>query len=119
MIKIKCSRKEKELIREVIDIQLDNLSKIVTGECPVDLKLFCIQNEIDPQELRVMTIKNMMRFERVKRNPNTLFFLDSDNLSIFRHILFNLAKKNNKKAKINIWRKIFQYDRTIEFYNPN
>lgn len=121
MITINCTKKERNLIRQVIDIQLKNLEAIVQGVCPMELDEFCEEYEIDRDAITTYAIQNMERFQKVKNDPTKLFFLDDDNLSIFRHILFNLkTKKPSKiKAKKMIWRKIFKVEKTLKFYNPN
>lgn len=119
MIKIRCSKKEKELIRQVIDLQLESLRSIVEQQCHTDLLLFCIEHEVDKEGLLSCAQKNIERFMKVKDNPNLLFFLDSDNLSIFRHILANLPKKKFKKTKKKVWRRIFQVEKILTLYNPN
>jgi hypothetical protein len=121
VIKIVCSRKEKELIREVIDVQLDNLKKLLSGDAPVDLKLHCIQNEIEIDELNKLFIKNLVRFQKVKDDPNTLFSLDEENLSIFRHILCHYQRrvKGYKKTRAKIWRKIFHYEKLFTEFQTN
>lgn len=120
MIKIKCSKREKELIRRIVDLQIQSLSTIVNETCEKDLVLFCIEQEIEKERLLNCAQQNIERFLKIRESPNNLFFLDPDNLSIFRHILANLPKtKRYKKTRQKIWRKIFQHEKILTFYNPN
>jgi hypothetical protein len=104
----------------VVSVQIDNLTEIVNHETPVDLTLFCLQKEINQQDLTNKFIRNIGSFKKVKENPDSLFeLLDKDNLSIFRHILCHLKVKGRKKTKARIWRKLFHYEQLFKYQNLN
>jgi hypothetical protein len=120
MMKLQLSKRQKKLIIKVVDIQLDNLSKIVCDQTPQDMTLFCIENEITMKEVRKMAIKNMIHFDGIKNDPTTLLSLDNDNLQIFRHILQTFVKDSKLiRAKAQVWRKITQFENMVKLYHPN
>lgn len=120
MIKLELSKKEKQLIVKVVDIQLESLSKIVCENTHVDLTMFCLENQTSMAELRKSAIKNMMQFDAVKNDPTTLLSLDTDNLQIVRHILQSWVKdKKLKRAKSTVWRKLSQFSNMVQLYHPN
>lgn len=118
MIKLSLSQKEKRVIVQAVEIQVNNLTRIASNEIPIDLELFCIQNNIARNKLRKMAIKNMLKFSGVKEDPTTLLTLDNDNLRIFRHILNTMVKGKKKEKKV-IWRKLFQFEKMVTLYHPN
>jgi hypothetical protein len=120
MIKIQLSKRQKRLIIKVVDIQLENLSKIVCDETPIDMPIFCIENEISMAEIRKMAIKNMAHFDGIKKDPTTLLSLDNDNLQIFRHILQTFVNDSKLRlAKSQVWRKLNQFENMVKLYHPN
>lgn len=119
MFTVLLTNAEKRIIRRIAKIQIASISTIVTGDCPEDLELHCIVEQISRDELVENAMLNLQKFEWIKDKPSALFELDEDNLNICKHILvryFNNPKYNIGKRRM--WKKFILLENIayVDFY---
>lgn len=98
---------ETKLIRKIARIQLASLKTIIDKEVDEDLTMFCIENEIEEEELMEDVLNTMQIFEEIHQDPREFFYLPDEDMSISKHVLFNFFKKKKyRNSKRRLVRKI-------------
>lgn len=110
-MKVSLTARQRKLIKEIIKIQLDALRAILNDDSEEDITLFCIENEIDRNKLKIHTQANIEEWEYMYKNPSRVLDLEEVSFSNFKHILSTTPfKKSQKKTVSQVWRKIVVFD---------
>ena len=123
MIIEKLTGAQKRVIKDVCQLEIRALNSLLNEGLSKDVHLLLSQHEGATEDEFFDILHNQrLRFGNVLKDPSLLFKLKDEDLSIFRHILFNLEEIEDKPdncitvkyphAIKNIWRKLF----TVEQY---
>lgn len=117
MIHLQLTIAQKKVIREICEIEIDSLTEMLE-DGPDDESTLLLQqtgSTIEEYNAKIKTMRD--QFFEIQKNPEDLFKLDEDNISLFRHILFNLEEADEKpedcitikypQAIKNLWSKLF------------
>jgi hypothetical protein len=107
MILVPLNKKQRELVRKVALIQLDAISDLIEDNFEEGAVLYCLKNDLDEDDFQVALRDQLRVWTQVKLKPCTIGFLDIDNISIMKTLLFRyFDKPKYKKAKYRIWKKL-------------
>lgn len=103
---------QQKIIRKICKIQLESLTRLLEdqGHNEQDVVMVLIENEISEDEFKSKLIDRMHSFEIIKADPQQLPSMSDEDVSVFRHVLFNLEhlyKDKYPKAIANIWSRLF------------
>ena len=101
---------QQRIIRDVCLTHLASLERVYNKDSSVDVELVLAQHEVDPIDFKVSLSSTMERLNEVHSNPSILCTLEVEDISIFRHILFNVEddyKDKYPNALSGLWQKLF------------
>lgn len=118
MISLELTPAQRKVIIRICEIEVDALTELMEDGPNDDTKLIIQQHEGASEDEWYEELSNMRsKFTEILENPELLFQLEEGDLSIFRHILFNLEYADDKEedcvtvqypnAVKNLWRKLF------------
>lgn len=118
MINLVLTPAQRAIIITICGIEVEALTELMDEGPNDDTKLIIQQHEGVSEDDWYEELENMRsKFSEIINNPELLFQLEEGDLSIFRHILFNLEYADEKdedcvtvkypKAVKNLWRKLF------------
>lgn len=103
---------QSKLIREICIHQLKSLERLYNNESrsEIDITMYLIKREVSVDEFRDQLLNNMEKFSRVRNKPESFAQLDTEDLSMFRHILAQIEdnyKERYPNAVANLWKRLF------------
>lgn len=112
---------EEEIIRQVVQIQLESLEGLLYDpESEEEMDDVCEEYSIERVMMEEKVLCNILVFKDLKENPEDLFELDPEDLSTVKHILTDfMDNKICESVMKNIWRKVFLIEQLQFTYNPN
>lgn len=81
------TKDERKLIKKIAKFQLQSLKSILENDVEEDMTLYCLRNGLDEDGVRKAIKRNYRKFKQLRKDPNFLFNLDEDNLSIVKTVL--------------------------------
>ncbi len=110
---------QKRLIRDLVDFQLCSLENILNEDIGEDLTMYCIQEEIDKNELMAAIREKHQLYMAIYEKPTTIFSLDEDDQAIIKTILVNLMPKGFTPIQKEVWKKFMITDNLTTYFNAN
>jgi len=110
---------QKRLIRQIAKIQINALRSIANNNIEEDLVMFCIEHDIPRDVLNEVIEEDLHMYKGVYKDPQLMFSLPGNDLSIIKTILVNCFEKRNKEAKRVIWQKLNLMERFIIYSSQN
>lgn len=103
---------QEKIIKEICYLQLGSLRRLHNDESAgdVDIELYLAQHEVSREDFKNRLSLQIDRIKRFGIRPDKIQELDESELSIFRHLLNNLADKYKDqypKAISNLWERLF------------
>lgn len=103
---------QSKIIKEICIHQLRSLERLYNDESKsdIDITMFLLKREVSPEEFKEQLLKNMEKFQKVEKEPDSFASLDTNDLSMFRHILAKIEDNYTDKypnAISNLWRRLF------------
>lgn len=109
----------RRLIQKVCTYQIKSLQAIVNDDA-MDTTIYETNNELPTGSIHPLALESINSFQRVYNDPCLLPTLDDENLSIFKHILFNFIPDHRYPfTKPKLWRKIFRMEKFTEVFGLN
>lgn len=101
--------REKKVIRKIAKVHIQALSRILKNEVEgEDVKLECIKEEIEEEELNDSVNETIGRFENIIRNPPEFFNVPQRDMNLSMHILMNFFEHPKYEvARRSIFRKVY------------
>ena len=99
------SKAELRTVQKIVDIQLDALETIINRDTQRDLTLYCIQCGVEEHEVQTIILDMKTKFQRLKKYPEEIFGLDSDNLETARTILAHITSTKYAVGKGKLFAK--------------
>lgn len=122
------NKSQQGMIKIICIHQLDSLRRLLHNESDtdMDITMYLIENEVTVDEFKEKIEENIIKFQKLTRNPDDLRVLDKSDLSKFRHILNNIEDNYSHKypkAISNLWSRLFMIEEisnnSIEYSNLN
>jgi hypothetical protein len=108
MLNQELTNSQVKIIKYICTIQLQSLERLLSNNShsEIDIILFLARNDINKDNFKRELLDSINDFDTLKNNPDCLQILSKKDLSIFRHLLFNLEdefKYKYPKAIKNLW----------------
>lgn len=103
---------QEKIIKDICYMQLSSLRRIYDNNSlsNIDLTMLLIKEEVTKEDfIHILEIR-MENMKRVGRAPREITSLKDNDLSIFRHILFQVEdkyKESYPNAVANLWSRLF------------
>lgn len=113
-------KNQKNLIKRIAKFQIKCLTDILNENIEIDLMMYCIMQGMSLEKLKELSQNRINIFRELIDNPEKLFTLDDENLSIIRTIMVNIPlPKKIHPAKRSIWNKMDIADKMNLYFHPN
>lgn len=79
-----------EILKQIIDIQMDSYSRIIDDSISAEDKRFLMQFQSSEKELKTMAQTRLLQYHDLSRNKYLIFVMDDQELATMRHILYRM-----------------------------